>query len=179
MSMELTFRELKKTELITIKEINRSEIIHEIYKYVNGVLILKPEYCVVEAFDPKELEYIITSQNRILEEGGKVIGAFDNDTITGVASVENKKRGIRSEYCKMDILYVSADYRGKRIGHKLVEECKKIALNFGAKKLYISATPTKATIDFYRNEGAVITKEIDSDLFKLEPLDIHLEIDLT
>ena len=33
--MELTFRELKKTELITIKEINRSEIIHEIYKYVN------------------------------------------------------------------------------------------------------------------------------------------------
>jgi len=52
-------------------------------------------------------------------------------------------------------------------------------LDFGAKKLYISATPTKATVDFYRNEGAVIAKEIDSDLFKFEPLDIHLELDLT
>ncbi|WP_447636949.1 GNAT family N-acetyltransferase [Flavobacterium microcysteis] len=179
MSRKLTFRELKKTELITIKEIDRSETIHEIYEYTNGELILKPEYCVVTAFEPKELEYIIESQNRILSEGGKVIGAFDGENITGVASVENKKRGIHSEYCKMDILYVSANYRGKRIGHKLLEKCKKIALDFGAKKLYISATPTKATVDFYRNEGAVIAKEIDSDLFKLEPLDIHLELDLT
>ncbi|WP_199758354.1 GNAT family N-acetyltransferase [Flavobacterium microcysteis] len=179
MGMELTYRELKQAELILIKKIDRSEIIHEIYEYTNGELVLKPEHCVVTAFEPKELEYIIKSQNRILAEGGKVIGAFDGDTITGVASVENKIRGIHSEYCKMDILYVSANYRGKRIGHKLLEECKKIALGFGAKKLYISATPTKATVDFYRNEGAVIAKEIDSDLFKLEPLDIHLELDLT
>ncbi len=61
----------------------------------------------------------------------------------------------------------------------LVRECKKIALDFGVKKLYISATPTKATVDFYRNEDAVIANEIDSDLFRLEPLDIHLELDLT
>lgn len=176
--MKLTFRELKKAELIIIKEIDRSETIHEIYEYTNGELVLKPEHCVVTAFEPKELEYIIKSQNNILLEGGKVIGAFEGDTIAGVASVENKMRGSHSEYCKMDILYVSSNYRGKRIGHKLLEECKKIALDFGAKKLYISATPTKATVDFYKNEGAVIAKEIDSDLFRLEPLDIHLELDL-
>lgn len=179
MSTGLTYRELKQNELVTIKKIDRSETIHEIYEYTNRELILKIEYCVVTAFEPKELDYIIKSQNRIFEEGGKVIGAFDGDTIVGVASVENKTRGSHSEYCKMDILYVSTNYRGKRIGHKLVEECKKIAMGFGAKKLYISATPTKATVDFYLNEVAVIAKEIDSDLFRLEPLDIHLELDLT
>jgi len=112
--MELTYRELKQAELILIKKIDRSEIIHEIYEYTNGELVLKPEHCVVTAFEPKELEYIIKSQNRIFEEGGKVIGAFDGDTIAGVASVENKKRGIHSEYCKMDIIVCELELQRKR-----------------------------------------------------------------
>jgi len=31
----------------------------------------------------------------------------------------------------------------------------------------------------YDIQISIMSKEIDSDLFKLEPLDIHLEIDLT
>ena len=64
----------------------------------------------------------------------------------------------------------------KKIGQHLVEEIKKVARSYQAKKLYISATPTKATVDFYLKAGACLTKEIDQELFDLEPLDIHLEM---
>lgn len=176
--MQITYRELKPTELLKINEIDRSETIHEIYEYANGKLILKPDYCAVNSFEEEELKHIIEKQRHIIEQSGKVIGAFDENRLVGVTSVENKKRGPNSEYCKMDILYVSNEYRGKRIGRNLIEECKKTALGFGAKKLYISATPTKATVDFYIKEGAVIAKEIDTELFDLEPLDIHLELNI-
>ena len=78
----------------------------------------------------------------------------------------------------MDILYVSRGFRSSGIGKLLLQECMKTAREFGAEKLYISATPTKNTVDFYLNNGALITKELDTALFRMEPLDIHLEISL-
>ena len=52
----------------------------------------------------------------------------------------------------------------------------KRARNMGAKKLYISATPSKHTVDFYIGLGCKIASEINPELFKLEPEDIHLEL---
>ncbi len=50
------------------------------------------------------------------------------------------------------------------------------AQNFGADKLYISATPTKNTVEFYLKRGAVPVIEPDPGLFADEPEDIHLEL---
>jgi len=49
------------------------------------------------------------------------------------------------------------------------------AKELGAKRLYISATPSENTVNFYRYLGCVVTGEIDQELFDLEPDDIHLE----
>lgn len=175
----IVYRNLKENELDRIKEIDRAEHILESYEFKNDQLVLMSTPSLVTSFDQKELEYLIKCQSSILADGGEVIGAWDEHNLVGVASVENKPRGHLGEYCKMDILYVSNRYRGKKIGHQLVYECKQIAKKFGAKKLYISATPTKATVDFYIKEGAVIIKNTDPELFELEPLDIHLELPLT
>ncbi|MGM7389077.1 GNAT family N-acetyltransferase, partial [Acinetobacter baumannii] len=40
--------------------------------------------------------------------------------------------------------------------------------------LYISATPSKRTVDFYIKHGAVVLKHPDRQLWELEPEDIHL-----
>jgi hypothetical protein len=45
----------------------------------------------------------------------------------------------------------------------------------GARRLYISATPSENTVGFYTHLGCVITREVDPALFELEPEDIHLE----
>jgi hypothetical protein len=62
------------------------------------------------------------------------------------------------------------------LGGRLVDESKMAAKNFGAGKLYISATPTTNTVDFYLRLGAVLTKELDLELYQREPDDIHLEL---
>lgn len=84
----------------------------------------------------------------------------------------------RKDYLKLEILHVSNAYRQCGVGRKLVELAKAEALARGAQKLYISATPSKNTIDFYTNLGCQLTTEIDPELFKLEPEDIHLELKL-
>ena len=53
------------------------------------------------------------------------------------------------------------------------------AIQRGAKGLYISATPSEHTIDFYLRLGCNVTPEPHVELFELEPEDIHLEYVLT
>ena len=175
---DITYRPLKANELVKLQEIDRTEYIAEIYVFENGQLVLKPEPCLAGTFEPDELEKMIGQQQMLLTNGGKVIGAFDGDRLVGIASVEHSRRGAHKDYCKMDILYVSHAFRGKRIGHRLVQECKSVATSFGGSKLYVSATPTKATVDFYLKLGATLVKELDPKLFELEPLDIHLELEV-
>ena len=50
------------------------------------------------------------------------------------------------------------------------------AKELGANKLYISATPSKNTVDFYMHLGCKLAAEINSELYQLEPDDIHLEM---
>jgi GNAT superfamily N-acetyltransferase len=164
----VTYRELQINEIERIHEINRREEIYGHYKLHNGMLVAVEGIEYVNAFDHDELNDILCRQRKIKEE-----------KIMGVASVENKRRGMRLEYCKMDILYVSYEYRGRGIGKNLVEMSKRTAQRFGASKLYISATPTKTTVDFYLKLGAILTTELDIALHQKEPEDIHLELKIT
>ncbi len=173
-----SFRELVEQELIRISEIDRSEEILEQYVVVNGKLVLSSCSISSSGFDPKELAEIIGRQHKILEQKGFVFGAFNGEKLIGVASLENRKRGAQHDYLKMDILYVSNTYRVKGVGSQLLNNCKEKALRLGAEKLYVSATPTQTTVDFYLKHGATLTSEIDSELYKLEPDDIHLELSL-
>lgn len=174
----ITIRNLEKTELNRISEINRSEEIFELYRFSDHQLKLVPHRESVAGFEENELEAIISRQRKLLETSGKVFGAFDDEKLIAVASVENKKRGLLQHYCKMDILYVSNNYQGKGIASQMVDACKLVAKNFGADRLYISATPTKNTVDFYLKRGAVPVTELDQELFAEEPEDIHLEMKL-
>jgi N-acetylglutamate synthase-like GNAT family acetyltransferase len=55
---------------------------------------------------------------------------------------------------------------------------KNKARDLGAKKLYVSATPSLNTITFYQNRGFKLTKDVNQELFEKEPEDIHMELTL-
>jgi len=170
-------REIQINEIDRIKEIQREEEIFGYYKLNDGFLVVIDKHEHVFSFDKDELSNIINRQRKIKSEGGVVIGAFDNESLVGVVSVESKRRGIEMSYCKMDILYVSNTHIRLGIGSRLVKESKKAARSFGAGKLYISATPTINTVDFYLRVGAILAKELDLELYQREPDDIHLELE--
>ena len=142
----------------------------------NGELKLHSVNIPISGFDSKELDLMIQNQVEILEFGGCVIGAFEEDKLVGVCSVDKRLFGESDQFSKMDILYISSDFRGKGVGKSLLNQAIATAKTFGAIQLYISATPTRSTIDFYLNLGAELIEEPDPRLYELEPEDIHLEL---
>ncbi|MBM7613792.1 GNAT family N-acetyltransferase [Alkaliphilus hydrothermalis] len=174
----MEYRELKREELQLFIKIDRREIIEGIYYFRDGELVLEKEYFDVKGFPPDEQEDILERLIKIHEEAGYIAGAFDGDQLVGITSLESKPRGSRQHQLKMDILYINSDYRGKGVGKRLVEMVKDKARDMGAECLYISATPSENTVHFYLGMGCRLAKEVDPELFKLEPLDIHMELPL-
>lgn len=172
----MQIRALHPHEIGLLRKIDRSEIIEEIYYLRNGQLILEQEYYDMKGFPPGELEAIILRQHHLVEAGGEVFAAFDDGALLGVASVENRLRGLNKPLCKMDILYTDAQARKRGVGRALIGHALDLAHRFGACGLYISATPSRNTVDFYIHCGAVPVEEVDSELFTLEPEDIHLQL---
>ena len=52
------------------------------------------------------------------------------------------------------------------------------ARELGAAFLYVSAAPTRHTVEFYLRCGARLAEDPDPELLALEPHDIHLELPL-
>jgi GNAT superfamily N-acetyltransferase len=169
---------LKKEEIKLLREIDRREIIEEVYYYDNGNLRLEKEFYDVNEFPCSEFEDLIIRLEDDFGNGGVVVGAFDKNKIIGMTALKSKLVGATKDSALMDILYVSKDYRGHGVGRKLMEFIKIEAKKRGNPKLYISATPNKNTVDFYMNQGCYLATKVDKELFKKEPLDIHLELNL-
>lgn len=176
--MTIEYRALLSSEVEKLKEIDRSEVIDEVYHFRNGRLVLGKEHYDMKGSKPGNLEKIIEHQKIIIESGGKALGAFDGDALVGVISLEKGFQGKMKKYLKMDILFVSKNYRGQGIARALVRRIGEIARAMGADALYISATPSKHTVEFYMGCGARLVDEVDPELFKMEPEDIHLELSL-
>ena len=58
-----------------------------------------------------------------------------------------------------------------------IQPHKESAKQLGAKQLYISATPSRRTVDFYMKHGAQpLKKNQINNYWQLEPEDIHLNV---
>jgi predicted N-acetyltransferase YhbS len=99
---------------------------------------------------------------------------FREDQIVGVAVVDTVPIGRERNHLQLKYLYVSRDCRRQGVGTRLFEEAKAFARSRSARFLYISATPTDNTVDFYLRRGCRLAATPDPELFALEPEDIHL-----
>jgi len=102
-------------------------------------------------------------------------GSMENNLLIGVAILESKFIGARQETLQLKFLHVSRDSRKQGLGRSLFNTAVEKAKTLGAQKLYISATPSENTINYYLRLGCVPATETDPELFALEPEDIHLE----
>ena len=176
MTEPITYRRLDIEEAEKFREIDRSEYIEAIYYFRNGGLVLEPEVYNMTGFPPGELDSIVKETRELIERGGTVYGAFANGKLVGASSVECKFIGSSSDTLQMPILHISKGYRGLGVGQTLMRLVIERAQQLGAKKLYVSATPSKHTVHFYQRMGCTLASEIDPVLFAKEPEDIHLEM---
>jgi predicted N-acetyltransferase YhbS len=174
----MKIRELTRAEVPYVWQINRREVIENIYYVEDEKLILKPEHYDMSGWPIGKPEHYTPILLDCFDHGGHFWGAFSGELLVGVVVLENRFIGSAKDTLQMKFLHVSNNYRKQGLGTKLFFLAAEKALELGAKKLYISATPSENTVDFYLNLGCVLATEVDEDLFRLEPEDIHLEFDL-
>jgi len=173
-----TSRNLLREEIGQVWKIDRSEVIDNVYRFEHGALILGPEHHDVSGWPPGEAEKYTPILLDCFDRGGWFHGAFDRTDLIGAVVLENKLMGKSNDQLQIKFLHVSNKYRNTGLGTRLFELAKATAKERGAKRLYISATPSENTINFYMRLGCAVAGEPDPELFELEPEDIHLECDV-
>ncbi len=174
----LTTRKLSRDEVELLWTIDRSEVIEAVYYLENGKLTLKPEHYDMHGWPPGEAELYTPILVDCFDRGGWFYGAFDGDDLVGVAVLESKFIGKDKDKLQLKFLHVSNKYRNQGLGKQLFELARAKALDKGARRVYISSTPSENTVNFYLHLGCEVTSELDPELFELEPEDIHLECDV-
>lgn len=170
------YKILDRNDIEKLGEIDRSELVEHNYRCKDGKLELFSYYCDIKRFNEKQLEKHKENLYQLYDRGGTIFGAFDGPNLVGISSLDSKFRGLEKDMLQLVFLHVSKDYRKKGIGKKLIELAKDKATELGAKRLYISGSPIKNTIEFYMAIGCKPVNEVEKDLFELEPEDIHLEL---
>ena len=175
----MNIRLLQRYEIPLIWQIERREVIKNVYYLRDGRLALEPEHYDMQGWPPGEAEHYTPILLDCHDRGGTFWGAFENDILVGAAILEGRFIGSQQETLQLKFLHVSRDYRKRGIASTLFNLAVEEAKAFGAKKLYISATPSENTVNYYLRLGCVLATEIDPELFALEPEDIHLEYELS
>ena len=97
--------------------------------------------------------------------------ALENNIVVGFTGL---KKQLYASYMILDMMHVSADYRGKGIGRQLFNCAKEEAKKSGATSLYISACSAEETIAFYKAMGAEITENPIKEFAEAEPYDLQM-----
>ena len=170
----MEMRSLARDEVALIWTIDRSEVHHHTYGVREGQLVRTPNYFEVPGWRPDAVEKETAALLDCFDRGGTFLGVFDAKALIGIGVLESARVGRANDQMQLAYLYVSRAYRGRGVGMQLFEAAVSLAREAGANALYVSATPTENTVDFYLNRGCKLAPEPDPRLLAAEPDDIHL-----
>ncbi len=172
--INIILRPLRYSEIDLIwQQISRRERITS--QYVQQSLQLVECFYDVQQWDAEHLQNDPPKLKQLYRQHGKFIGAFDfQQRLVGISVVSAQFIHDYPQAKLLQYFYVDADHQGQGIGAQLMQAAKKSAKELGGNELYISATPSKRTVDFYLKHGAELLDKPDQQLWQLEPEDIHL-----
>lgn len=176
--MTRTARALTRDEIASVWRIDRSESVEAVYRVVDGALVLEPHRHEATGWPPGEAKTYTPILEDCFDRGGWLYGRFENRTLYAVVVLECRFMGKARDQLQLKFLHVGRSHRDKGVGKELFLLAAAEARARGAKRLYISATPTEHTIHFYLGLGCTLASTPDPELFALEPEDIHLEYEL-
>jgi GNAT superfamily N-acetyltransferase len=170
----MEMRLLTRDEVELIWTIDRAEVHHHVYELRGSRLVRIPNYFEIPGWRPETVEKETPLLLDCFDRGGTFLGVFDAEALVGIGVLESARVGRAGDQMQLSHLYVSRAYRGRGVGMQLFEAAVSRAREAGASALYVSATPTENTVDFYLSRGCVLAPEPDPRLLAAEPDDIHL-----
>lgn len=172
----IQYRILNKAEITQFMQIDRREIIEHVYVVREGALVLRVEHFDVPDWPAAEKIDRLLKLKQLYERGATFFGAFDDAALVGLAVLEHNFLPSGQRRLNLAGMWVSQGYRGQAIGRTLFQWAAQEAHKKGAFGLYVSATPSQNTVQFYLNMGCRWADPIDPELLAAEPDDIHLEL---
>ncbi|HUU46936.1 MAG TPA: GNAT family N-acetyltransferase [Acidobacteriota bacterium] len=159
---------------------DRTEHVTLNYVYKNGRLEPFPFECHIPPWTPEpgkrsSVRRIIDQFAPILERGGVMLGVIDNEQLVGFAIL---RYDLEPGMAQLAALFVGNGYRRHGLATKLTAEVIRRSRADGAKRLYVSATPSESAVGFYRSQGFELAEKVNKELYALEPEDIHMILDL-
>jgi len=167
----ITYRRLKLYEKGRFAEVDRSERITEAYRQKGRDLETDDVDWVVPRWS---LQEILKEWDAFLKEGCLLWGAFDGDLLVGFCGF---RPNIAPDTGQFTLLHVSKGYRRRGIGRQLAEMVIDHVREQKIPGLYVTATPTRGTVDFYRSLGFRPTDKPLPKLLEMEPDDIHMRME--
>ena len=174
----MRIRELERQEVRDVWSIDRTEVTNNVYYWEDGELVLKPEHHDLQGWPVGEPERDGPLLLDCFDHGGTFYGAFDAEVLVAAAVLESRFIGRGKDQLQLKFLHVSQRHRQTGLGCTLFEKAVAKARQLGARRLYISATPSENTVQFYLRRGCRVTDDVDAVLLDHEPKDIHLELDI-
>ncbi len=171
---------METSELDRIGEIDRSEHVTSLYSYRHGSLELRTADLWAQPWSLSgdhegSVQARIAAWRPILDRGGRLVGAFEAKALVGFAIYQPR---LVQDMANLAVLHVSRDFRRRGVGSLLTREVARLARADGARRLYVSATNSGPTVDFYRRHGFEPTDHPNETMFALEPEDIHMIAEL-
>jgi GNAT superfamily N-acetyltransferase len=171
----LVRRRLQREEIGLLWTIDRGELVERIYELRDGRLVLRPHFFDIPGWPPGEPAKAMPLLEASFDRGGVFRGVFDGPRLIGAAVIDTRRLGPAADLVQLSFLHVGREHRRLGLGAELFEAAHAVAASLGAAGLYVSATPSENTVDFYRRRGCRVTPDADPELLALEPEDIHLE----
>ncbi|MBD3277642.1 MAG: GNAT family N-acetyltransferase [Candidatus Aegiribacteria sp.] len=176
----IQYRYLRREDLEVMRGIDRSDYSHRWCSVRNGHIVQEERVFHHRGFSSSDWDRIITEFSNALDRNRMVIaGALEDGKLLGIAGLDTAvKYGIKKDMYNLGPMWVSREHRGRGIGKELFGMMVQKALEHDIEALYVSSTPSPATVDFYIGLGCKLLKEPDPILFEEEPEDIHLRYEL-
>ena len=171
----MTARKLRRDEIPQVWNIDRAEVIQRIYYLADGELALKPTCSDLKGWPLGEPEIYTPLLFECFDRGGWFYGLFEEAKLIAAVVLDCQWMGNERGQLQLKFLHVGSAFRNKGMGKALFSAAVSEAARRGAKKLYISATPSEHTVKFYIGLGCKLVDSPDPELLRLEPYDIHLE----
>jgi len=174
----MNVRRLKPSDVDLVASIDRSEHVEVQYRIEDGRLVEAPvSMADIPTWDPDGSgEHSVASHiafcASVVADGAALLGAFDDDgELMGLATVHPM---FEPGLAWLATLHVSRAHRRRGAASALWDAGVALALEAGARSLYVSATPTGSAVGFYLGRGCRLADPVHPELFAHEPDDIHL-----
>ena len=172
----IQYRWMEPQEVSSVAEIDRSERIRTGYAYSGDKL----QQMAVNWDTPSwaregDGDHTVAAQVRFcsdhLKRNGRMYGAFDGQKLVGIGIIQPQ---VAEGTAQLAYLHVSNGYRQMGIGGRITAALIREARRSGARRMYVSATPSGSAVAFYLSHGFEPADEPIPELFAKEPDDIHM-----